>query len=120
VTRRTQRQVLVASVAGLGMAFLGWLGLGQASYIEAVPGLGIFLSILAMPGGLVEIIVEVATLHGFHDGQTFAWIVFPSNAVFYFTFFLLLNRMWVSYRQSRNSSIDDVTKTPAADTWEQL
>jgi hypothetical protein len=121
VTSKAQRQVLVASVVGLCMAFLGWLGLGHVSYIDAVPGLGIFLSILAMPGALVDVIFAVAlSPQGGHDNQTFAWIVFPSNAVFYFTFFLLLNRMWVSYRQSRNSSIDDVTKTPAADTWEQL
>jgi hypothetical protein len=86
------------------MAFLGWLGLGQASYIEAVPGLGIFLTILALPGALVDVIFAVATLHGFHDGESFAWLVFPSNVVFYFTFFLLLNRMWVRYRQSRNSA----------------
>ena len=119
MTSKAQRQVLMASVVGLCMAFLGWLGLGQASYIEAVPGLGIFLTILALPGVLVEIILAVAfSPQGGHDNQTFAWIVFPSNAVFYFTFFLLLNRMWVRYRESRNSSLDDVTKTPAADTSE--
>jgi succinate-acetate transporter protein len=100
------------------MAFFGWLGLRHVSYIDAVPGLGIFLGILAIPGVVVDIIFEVATLHGFHDGETFAWIVFPSNAIFYFTFFLLLNRMWVRYRKSRNSSLDDVTKTPAAETSE--
>jgi hypothetical protein len=105
VTRRTQRQVLAASAAGLWMAFLGWPGLRNPSYIEAVPGLGTFLGIIAIPGVVVGIIFDVANLHGFHDGETFAWIVFPSNAVFYFTFFLLLNRIWVRYRQSRNSTL---------------
>jgi Na+/proline symporter len=115
-TRRTQRQVLTASVAGLCLAFLGWLGLRHVSFIDAVPGLGIFLGIIAIPGVAVEIIFEVATLHGFHDGETFAWLVFPSNAALYFTVFLLLNRMWARYRQSRNSSVDDITKTPPIDT----
>ena len=119
MTSQAQRQVLTASVAGLSMAFLGWLGLVHVSYIEAVPGLGIFLTILALPGVLVEVILAVAfSPQGGHDNQTFAWMVFPSNVVLYFTFFLLLNRMWVSYRQNRNSRLDDVTKTPAADTSE--
>jgi hypothetical protein len=87
------------------MAFLGWLGPGQTSYIDAVPGLGIFLTVLALPGVLVDVILAVATLHGFHDGDTFAWIAFPSNVVLYFTFFLVLNRMWVRYQQSRNSTL---------------
>jgi hypothetical protein len=65
----------------------------HVSYIDAVPGLGIFLNFLAIPGGLVEIILEVATLHGFHDGETFAWVVFPANVVLYFTFFVLLTKL---------------------------
>jgi hypothetical protein len=36
----------------------------HVSYIDAVPGLGIFLGIIAMPGGLVEILFDIAASHG--------------------------------------------------------
>jgi hypothetical protein len=72
----------------------------DVSYIDAVPGLGIFLGIIAMPGLLVEIIFEVATLHGFHDGETFAWVVFPANVVLYFIFFVLLTKLVRGLREA--------------------
>ena len=92
MTRGTQRQVFKA-LSAVTVASLGWIGMQHVSYIDAVPGLGIFLNFLAMPGGLVEIIVEVLTLHGFHDGETFAWVVFPANVVLYFTFFVLFPKL---------------------------
>jgi hypothetical protein len=86
-----QKQVLTASALAACLALLGLIGLRHLSYIEAVPGLEILLGIIAMPGIFVEVILEVVfSPQGFHDGQTFAWIVSPSNLVFYCTFFLFL------------------------------
>lgn len=92
MTRGTQRQVFRA-LSAVTLASLGWIGMHHVSYIDAVPGLGIFLNFLTIPGVAVEIIVEVATLHGFHDGETFAWVVFPANVVLYFTFFALVPKL---------------------------
>jgi hypothetical protein len=92
VTRGTQTQVFRALSAAI-LAFLGWIGTQNISYIDAVPGLGIFLGIIAMPGILVGIIFDFATSHGLHDNETFAWVVFPSNVILYFIFFALMAKL---------------------------
>jgi len=86
-----QKQILTALAVATFAAFLGWIGLRHVSYIEAFPGLGILLGMVAMPGIFVEVLLEAAVSpQGFHDGKTFAWIVAPSNLVLYFTFSVLL------------------------------
>jgi hypothetical protein len=89
----------MASAAATCLAFLGWIGLRHFSYIEAVPGLGILLGIIAMPGIFVEGILESAlSPQGFHDGITFSWIVSPSNLVFYLMLSLLVIKTFNSRR----------------------
>jgi hypothetical protein len=91
MTRKKQKQILMASAVAMCSAFLGWIGLRHVSYIEAVPGLEILLGMIAMPGIFVEVLLEAAfSPQGFHDGKTFARIVSPSNLALYFTFSLML------------------------------
>jgi hypothetical protein len=93
-TRRPQVRVIAAFAIAACAACLGWISLRHVPYIETVPGLGIVLGIIAMPGILVEGIFEAAfSPQGFHDGKTFAWIVTPSNLVLYFAFTLFLMKI---------------------------
>jgi hypothetical protein len=91
VAINTKTQMLTAVMSAICVALLGWVGVRHSSYIEAVPGLEILLGIIAMPGVFVEVLLEVAfSPQGGHDGQTFAWVVTPSNLVIYFAFARLL------------------------------
>jgi predicted Abi (CAAX) family protease len=100
--RGPQQRVVTAFAIAACAASLGWFGLQHAPYIEALPGLGILLGIIAIPGIFIEVIFEVAfSPQGFHDGITFAWIVTPSNLVLYFAFALLLMKTFRGVRQGR-------------------
>jgi hypothetical protein len=103
-TRRPQERVIAAFAIAACAACLRWVGLRHVLYIEAFPGLGILLGIIAMPGVLVEGIFEAAfSPQGFHDGKTFAWIVTPSNLVLYFTLALLVMKMLRDARRTNSS-----------------
>jgi hypothetical protein len=102
-----QKQVLPALATGTFLTLLGLIGLRHVSYVEAVPGLGIFLGVVAMPGILVEVILEGSlSPQGFHDGQTFAWIVSPANLVIYFMLSQLLIKSFHSRSAKTTQPID--------------
>ena len=90
-----KKQILTALAVATPAAFLGWIGLRHVSYVEAVPGLGILLAIVAMPGIFIEVLLEAAfSPQGLHDGVTFAWIVTPANLALYFAFSVLLIKIF--------------------------
>jgi len=103
VSRMKQKQILTAIAVATFAAFLGWIGLRHVTYIAAVPGLWILLATVAMPGILIEVLLEAAfSPQGFHDGVTFAWIVTPANLALYFAFSVLLMKIFKGPSHSRS------------------
>jgi hypothetical protein len=101
MTGISPKQLFRAAAAAMCVASLAWVGVRHVSYIEAIPGLEIFLGIIAMPGTFVEVVLEVLfSPQGFHDGKTFAWIVPPSNLILYFALALFLIKSFEGRSQS--------------------
>jgi predicted Abi (CAAX) family protease len=102
-TSRPQVRVIAAFGIAACAACLGWVGLRHVPYIETVPGLEIFLGVIAMPGIFTEVIfTAMFSTHGIHDDETFAWVVTPSNLVLYFTFALLVMKMFRGERRTNS------------------
>lgn len=93
MTRPQKKQVLLASVLAVALATLGWIGMKHLPYIDVAWGVEIFLAVIAMPGVVVEAALEaVFSPQGIHDGQAFAWVVYPSNLILYYIVSLFVLR----------------------------